>query len=146
MPSTKARTASSYAGSGLVHDVWTFASLVAFSAKATSRSGVIGHAPTIVSYSSSSKLRSGPAARRYRAVSSCHSSTAVAHGPANSDRRWMRARTSLLRFVSCVDRVSMPHWWRNAARSLAWWKSATVVPNVPGSPPTSLSDTSRWYR
>ena len=58
----------------------------------------------------------------------------------------MRARTSLLRLVSWVDSVSMPRGWCWAARSLAWWNSATVVPNVPGSPPTSFSEIRRWYR
>ena len=55
----------------------------------------------------------------------------------------MRARTSSLRLVSCVQVVSMLAGQCSARSWLRRWKMSAVVPKCSGSPPTSLSETSR---
>jgi hypothetical protein len=58
----------------------------------------------------------------------------------------MRARVSSPRFVSWVA-VASNEWGQRAARSvLAAWNASTDTPKRPGLPPTSLSETSRWWR
>ena len=96
--------------------------------------------PTTVCQTRCENDASGPGA----AASSA--STAVAHSSPISASTLIRARTSSPRLVSCVDSVVMPSGdpdWRAAARA---WKSASDPPNVPGSPPTSLSEISRVAR
>ena len=55
----------------------------------------------------------------------------------------IRARTSPERFVSCVWVTSRLRGKRSARSALAAWKPATESPKRPGSPPTSLSASSR---
>ena len=62
------------------------------------------------------------------------------HSSAMPDNAPIRARTSPERFVSCVWVTSRLRGGRAAAAS---WNASTVIPNRPGSPPTSLSASSR---
>ena len=69
---------------------------------------------------------------------------------AHSDGTWdstpIRARTSSPRLVSWVDSVVIACGHRRARIALLRWNSAALTPKRCGSPPTSLSDTSRASR
>ena len=58
----------------------------------------------------------------------------------------MRARTSSLRLASCVEVASIVCGQCGARSRLAAWKAATDMPKSSGSPPTSLTEISRWWR
>ena len=89
-------------------------------------------------------MRSGSdGSDRCRSLSRDHSATASAKPSGISDRRAMRARMSSDRLVSWVEVASrVPGQWR-AMESLSAWNSSGLIPNRPGSPPTSLRATSR---
>ena len=59
-----------------------------------------------------------------------------------SDNTLMRLRTSSERLLSCVEVASMVCGQRAARSALASWKSATLMPNTAGSPPTSFNELS----
>jgi hypothetical protein len=55
----------------------------------------------------------------------------------------IRARTSSLRLLSCVDEASMARGRRAWASAQAAWNSSIDKPKRPGSPPTSFNETRR---
>ena len=63
-----------------------------------------------------------------------------------SDSALSRARTSALRLVSWVEMVSIVSGQRAPVAAVSAWNDAVLAPNRPGSPPTSFSEMSRWYR
>jgi hypothetical protein len=72
-----------------------------------------------------------------------HRRNCVCHNAGTSDSTSMRARTSSLRLLSCVEVASIVAGQLLARSALAPWKALTVTPKVAGSPPTSFRDTSR---
>ena len=75
-----------------------------------------------------------------------HFDSSSVHSEWTWDSTPILARTSSLRLVSCVDRVTMADGQYLALTSAPWWNSAADTPKRSGSPPTSLSDTSRASR
>ena len=106
-----------------------------------------GQVPTSVWYSRYSSFRLGydwpPTMERARRLRRAHRPAACFHAPGTSDSAFNRARTSSLRFVSCVDVVDRPCGQRCARRASQAWSASGGVPKPAGSPPTSLRETSR---
>ncbi len=80
---------------------------------------------------------------RPRRLARAQRAVACFHAPGSSESTFRRARTSSLRLVSCVD-VAESACGQCAARSaIQSWSACGATPKRSGSPPTSLSDTSR---
>ena len=75
-----------------------------------------------------------------------HSRTATAHSCGISVSASSRARTSSDRFVSCVDSAVIVAGHADWSVEAKAWNSSGGTPEVPGSPPTSFSATSRCHR
>ena len=108
-----------------------------------------GQAPSSVCQKIISSFSSGArwpsTSRRKGAVRRAKAKSALFHSRGSSESASMRARTSSPRLVSCVAVASIERG-KLRARARFWsWKVSTGVPKMRGSPPTSLSETSRLY-
>ena len=88
---------------------------------------------------------SGPWAPRSRRLRANQLRTVLDHSSGISDRRLNRARTSSLRFVSCVVEASIVAGHASLRAVIAAWSSATDTAGAAGFPPTSSAATTpRW--
>ncbi len=76
-------------------------------------------------------------------MSSSQRRTRAAHASGIVESAPIRARTSPERLVSCVWVTSRLCGKRSARSALAAWNCSIEIPKRPGSPPTSLSASSR---
>lgn len=73
-------------------------------------------------------------------------SSSAAHRPGHSERTAIRARTCALRLVSWVDRTVPVAYQSRARRTQNAWNSPGSTEGRPGSPPTSLTESSGAWR
>ncbi|SCD62839.1 hypothetical protein GA0115253_101212 [Streptomyces sp. Termitarium-T10T-6] len=79
-------------------------------------------------------------------VAAVSSVTSAAHRSGHCDSTAIRARTSALRFVSCVVRTVPVAGQSRAIRAAKAWNSCGDTAGCPGSPPTSVAEISGTYR
>ncbi|GGX08536.1 hypothetical protein GCM10010353_25340 [Streptomyces chryseus] len=109
------------------------ASRTDFSSAAVSRSASGSPKPRAVCQAVHARWASGPGTWARPARSRAHRS-------GHSDSTAIRARTSALRLVSCVDSTVPVAGQSRASRVQKAWNSAGLTPGAPGSPPTSLAE------
>ncbi len=138
---TKRATASSYDGSCSVQLVYRPASRTCFSSAPWTRSCSVGPSPNTVCQAAHANCASGaPSPAR---VTSARTS---AHRCGHSVSTCSAARTSALRLASCVDRTVPPAGQSRCTRAQYAWNRSGDTAGAPGSPPTSVADSSGTYR
>ncbi len=136
---TNEATASSYGGSCSVQLVYMPASRTCFSSACRTRSSSAGPSPNTVCQAAQASCPSGTPTPSSGPAASASSRV---HRSGHSVSTASAARTSALRLVSCVVTTVPVAGQSRCTRAQYAWKSSGDTPGRPGSPPTSVADSS----